>query len=59
MNSIYVEQGYKNRKDYLETIADNYGVPVGDVITLASILGRDEDFDGLVTSIEDYADTLD
>ena len=59
MNSIYVEQGYKNRKDYLETIADNYCVPVGDVFTLASILGSDEDFDGLVTRIEDYAATLD
>ena len=59
MNNIYVEQGYKNRKDYLETLADNYGVPVGDVITLASILGSDEDFDGLVTRIEDYAATLD
>ena len=59
MNNIYVEQGYKNRKDYLETIADTYCVPVGDVFTLASILGSDEDFDGLVTRIEDYADTLD
>ena len=59
MSNIYVEQGYKSRKDYLETIADDYGVPASDVFTLASILGSNEDFDGLVTSIEDYADTLD
>ena len=51
--SIYTENGYKNRKDYLRSLADEYGVPCEAVFALASILGPDEDFDGLVTSLDD------
>jgi hypothetical protein len=32
------------------------GVDVDTVLTLASMLGSSEDFDGLVTAIEDIAD---
>lgn len=51
--SIYTEEGYKNRKDYLNHLADEYGIDRETVFFYASTLGPDEDFDGLVTSIED------
>jgi hypothetical protein len=34
------------------------GVDKRTVFMLADLLGPDEDFDGLVTSLEDYADEL-
>ena len=54
--SIYTDNGYKNRKDYLNNLADDFGVDCDTVYQLASILGADEDFDGLVSSLEDLAD---
>ncbi len=54
--SVYTDNGYKNRKDYLENLADEMGFDVDTVFSLASVLGASEDFDGLVTSLEDMAD---
>lgn len=51
--SIYKENGFENRKEYLEDLADTYGIDVQTVFTLASILGSNEDFDGLVCALED------
>lgn len=56
--SVYTDEGYKNRKDYLKNLADDYGVPVDVVFTLAQLLGPDEDFDGLISGLEDYADEM-
>jgi len=51
--SVYIKKGYTNRKDYLRSLADEYCVPCEAVFALAAMLGPDEDFDGLVTSLED------
>ena len=53
--NVYTDNGYENRKDYLTCLAEDYGVSLDDVLALASMLGSNEDFDGLVTSIEDFA----
>lgn len=50
---IYRENGYADREDYLNSMAEDYGVPLDAVLTLAEVLGPDEDFDGLVSSLED------
>ena len=42
------------RKTYLAELAEEYGVPKIVVFELASILGPNEDYDGLVTELEDY-----
>lgn len=52
--SIYTDEGYESRRDYLETLADDMGVDLDTVFTLAGILGSSEDFDGLITSLEDF-----
>lgn len=54
--SIYQEHGYESRKDYLKCLAEDYGVPEETVFALASVLGSTEDFDGLVSAVEDAAD---
>jgi hypothetical protein len=54
--SIYTDEGYKNRRDYLENLADDMGISRDTVFALASMLGSSEDFDGLVTTLEDIAE---
>ena len=56
MNSIYQENGYKNRQDYLEYLSEETGVDLEVVEYLADLFGPSEDFDALVTAIEDHSD---
>jgi len=53
VNSIYNLKGFKNRREYLENVADDYGVDVESVFALADLLGPEEDFDGLVSTVQD------
>jgi hypothetical protein len=53
--SIYQENGFESRREYLLDLADNMGLDPSIVFALADMLGSSEDFDGLVTSLEDYA----
>lgn len=52
----YKEHGFENRKAYLADLADTIGVDIRTVEIMADLLGPSEDFDGLVTSLEDYAE---
>ena len=52
--SVYTEHGYENRREYLESLALDYDIPELTVFALASFLGPNEDFDGLVTTLDDY-----
>jgi len=54
--TIYQAEGYKSRTDYLRKLADEIGVDEKTVFMLADMLGESEDFDALVTSLEDYAE---
>ena len=56
--SIYTDEGYTNRRAYLDELADEYGLDRTTVYALAGLLGPNEDFDGLVTACEDAADEL-
>ena len=51
--NIYQENGYANRDDYLNCLSEDYGVAIEDVYSLAEMLGEHEDFDGLVSALED------
>jgi DNA-binding ferritin-like protein len=51
--SVYEKEGYKDRAEYLQSLADDFGVDLSTVQALAEVLGPNEDFDGLVTSLED------
>ena len=52
----YIDHGHENRQAYLVSLAADTGVDIQTVMALADMLGEDEDFDGLVTSLEDYAE---
>ena len=51
--NIYQENGYADRDDYLSCLSEDYGVSIEDVYSLAEMLGENEDFDGLVSALED------
>lgn len=53
--SIYTENGYESRKDYLIALSYETGIDRQTVFALADMLGSSEDFDGLVTTLEDHA----
>lgn len=49
----YAELGYNSRKEYLDSLAEDYGVDEEAVYALAEVLGEDEDFDGLLAELSD------
>ncbi len=51
--NIYQREGFKNRKEYLKDLALNFRLPEDVVFMTADMLGPDEDFDGLISSLED------
>ncbi len=55
MANVYVENGYRGRDDYLENLADEFGVDIEIVFGMADALGPSEDFDGLVAHLEDMS----
>lgn len=48
-----MQNGYANRQDYLDDLADMFDLPIGLVYAAAELLGANEDFDGLVSTLED------
>jgi hypothetical protein len=49
--SIYVQNGFRDRQDYLDHLCEEYGEDI--VAAATSVLPASEDFDGLVTTLED------
>ena len=56
MKNIYEANGFKNRAEYLKHLAREFGVPRNIVFMIADMLGPSEDFDGLISELEDYCD---
>jgi len=52
--AVYTAYGCKDRNDYLESLADDRGIDRMTVDIIADILGPSEDFDGLVTELDDF-----
>jgi hypothetical protein len=53
IDNVYEMNGFADRQDYLDDLADNMGLDRSIVSALADMLGENEDFDGLVTSLQD------
>ena len=54
--NIYRENGYDGREDYLSCLAEDYGLDLEDQVRpIAELLGPDEDFDELVSMLEDIS----
>jgi len=56
--TIYQVKGFKNRIHYIKELALEHGIPVSSVIEVANLLGKDEDFDGLVSMVQEYSGQL-
>jgi len=56
--SIYTDNGFENRRDYLRSLAEDYEVDLRKVYLIAELLGPDEDFDGLVSMVQDEAEGM-
>lgn len=56
--NAYKENGYLNREDYLASLADDYGIDLETVSSIAGMLGETEDFDGLIMALEDFEEIL-
>ena len=54
MDNIYIRNGYKNRSDYFNNLAERFNIDINSVWALSDMLGIDEDFDGLVSSLDDF-----
>lgn len=52
--NVYEQNGYASRDDYLAELADQAGEKSWMVYDAADLLGPNEDFDGLVTTLQDY-----
>lgn len=50
---IYQEHGYFDRAAYLLFLSEEYYIEHEIVLALADVLGPEEDFDGLVSTLED------
>jgi hypothetical protein len=53
-NTRYTANGYKDRDDYLAGLADDRGMDIMAVRMIADMPGPSEDFDGLVSELEDF-----
>lgn len=51
--NIYAKNGYKSRADYLLHLADEFCISPDQVAIIAELLGPEEDFDGLISELED------
>ena len=52
--NIYQEFGFNDRKEYLSDLAEQYNLSMYEVSAISEMLSEREDFDGLVTTLEDY-----
>ena len=51
--TVYQAHGFANRTEYLQSLADDYGQEAVDA--LSSVMPPSEDFDGLVTELEELS----
>ena len=55
--NMYKENGHQSRSDYLDCLSEDYNVPLDTVEALANLYGEVDDFDGLVTALQDAEET--
>lgn len=52
---IYERNGYADRIAYLSSLAEDFGLPVRYVTSVANTLGPDDDFDGLISMLSEVS----
>lgn len=57
-NNVYKIAGYQDRTAYLESLAIQYETDYELVKDLADFLGQNEDFDGLLSALEEMSEYM-
>ena len=52
-STVYEDNGYKNRTEYLWSLTEDHNVSIETVRLYSDLLGPNEDFDGLVSALEE------
>lgn len=55
-NTPYEDEGFENRTEYLESLANDFGLPLKIVKQQAQYLGREADFDALPETLQEIID---
>ena len=53
--NVYRKKWYNSRREYLMALAEEFELDYDSVFTIAGVMGPEEDFDGLLTALEDLA----
>ena len=53
-NDAYEACGYTNRHEYLESLAEDYGVPLHEIYAISETIGQDEDFGALILALQHF-----
>lgn len=53
--NVYQKHGFKDRREYLANLAVEFEVDPDRVDALAVLLGENEDFDGLISELQDQS----
>ena len=57
--NVYQRNGHANRTEYLRRMSGLFGLPMEQVQAAADLLGPEEDFDWLLSILEEAAEWLD
>jgi len=52
-STVYEDNGYKNRTEYLWSLTEDHQVSIETVHLYSDLMGPSEDFDGLVSALEE------
>lgn len=55
----YQAAGYPNRRAYLHSLSEDFALPMSVVVMMAELLGPNEDFDGLISELDDLSSSGD
>lgn len=55
VDDVYVAKGFADREDYLKSLSEKYGLEVDLIAMIADLYGEEEDFDSLVSTLQDIA----
>ena len=53
---VYQAKGFANRDAYLRQLAEDYDLPLHRVVDVSNTLGQGEDFDGLISELDEMSD---
>jgi hypothetical protein len=56
-SNLYKQRGFENRKEYLKDLSKTHNVSYNDVKSIARELGKEEDFDALVSKINELEES--